>query len=53
MTGAFVGLTNMQKVRIAALTREGLSSSIIAERLNLRRSQVYYYQMGAGLREQK
>lgn len=53
MTGAFVGLTRLQKIRIVTFTGEGLSSSVIAERLNLRRSQVYRYQVGAGLREQK
>lgn len=51
MTGPFVILTEMQKARIGTLTREGLTAIVIAERLGLRKAQVYAYQVRSGLRE--
>ncbi len=53
MTGAFTIVTDVKKARIKAITEEEESASVIAERLNLSKSQVYYHQVQAGLREPK
>jgi len=43
-------VTVLKKARIIELTKEGLPTSVIAERLDLRTAQVYWYQIHLGVR---
>lgn len=42
-------ISNLKKQRIKELTKEGLSISIIAERLGIATSQVHYHQKKLGI----
>ena len=53
MTGFFSKITDMKKERIKELTKEGLSTYIISERLGMSKEQIYYYQVKLGLRVNK
>lgn len=53
MTGPFHQTSQVKKKRIKQLTQEGLSAPIIAERLGLKFTQVYYSQVKYGLRKVK
>lgn len=53
VTSAFRNITEGQEQRVKRLTKEGLSASIIAERLGLSWAQVYRYQIRAGLRKSR
>jgi len=53
MTGVLAITTERQKARIKAFTKEGLSVSVIAERLGLSKLRIYECQVREGLREPK
>ena len=49
MTGMSLKFSNLKKERLIKLTKEGLSTRIIAERLGLNSSQVNYHQRRLGI----
>ena len=53
MTGVYTKVSILKQERIKQLTEEGYKTAIIAERLNLKTTQVYYYQRKLGLRGEK
>ena len=53
MSGLLSATSDYKKERIKKLTQEGLTTAIIAERLNMSKEQVYYYQVKFGLRVSK
>lgn len=51
MTGPYSAISKFRRKRIGELTKQGLSASIIAERIGLSRGTVYELQIKHGFRK--